>query len=369
MIIDSHVHTFPFLGSAPGFSSQDDHLACLQREMAIHHQPVRRQRDSAIVPDHIIWVPDDPSPAGRKDVAFHVGRCGRMEWTKGCVDYYKQWLPPSREESACSADYLVAEMDYAGVDVGVLHNDVLYGKLNDFLAEADRRYPGRFLLTAHVDETALDRPEAIAELQRAVELGHRGLFISNWLMWLDGYRRCVDRAAFDGFWAEVERLGLVVYWAPGASPLPGMAGRLDSYRRWATVIERHPAIRTIVANSLSNELLFGERGPLPGEIRALVEHGNFCIEVLFPIRRGGVEEYPYRESLKALRYMVDVVGPRALVWGSDVPNVLRHCTYAQSLEYLRRHADFVPGADMELILGGNLARMFCLSSAGGVAAS
>jgi len=310
--------------------------------------------------DHTLWAPDDPSPAGREDVQFHVGRLGRMEWTVGGVDYYKQWLPPSLERTESSVDYIVAEMDYAGVDVGVLHNDVLYGKLNGFLAEADRRYPGRFLLTAHVDETALDKPAAIAELQRAVELGHRGLFASNWLLWLDGYRRLVDHPDFDGFWAEVERLGLVVYWAPGASPLAGMAGRLDSYRRWAAVIERHPAIRTVVPNSLSSELLFSERRPLRGEIRALVEHGDFCIEVLFPIRQGAVEEYPYCESLEALRALYDAVGPRTLVWGSDMPNVLRHCTYAQSLEYVRRHAHFIPPADLNLILGANLARLFRL---------
>ena len=41
-----------------------------------------------------------------------------------------------------------------------------------------------------------------------------------------------------------------------------------------------------------------------------------------------------------------------------MPNVLRHCTYAQSLEYLRRHAEFIPDEDMDLILGGNLARLF-----------
>jgi len=99
---------------------------------------------------------------------------------------------------------------------------------------------------------------------------------------------------------------------------------------------------------------------LPGEIRALVEYGNFCIEVLFPIRRGGVEEYPYHQSLEALHYMVDAIGPQGLVWGSDLPNVLRHCTYAQSLDYMRRHADFIPTADMDLIVGGNLARLFRL---------
>ena len=68
-------------------------------------------------------------------------------------------------------------MDHAGVDVAVLQNDVLYGKLTDFFYECSLRYPGRFLLAAHVDETSLASPEALEELHRATEqLGHRGLF-------------------------------------------------------------------------------------------------------------------------------------------------------------------------------------------------
>jgi hypothetical protein len=52
-----------------------------------------------------------------------------------------------------------------------------------------------------------------------------------------------------------------------------------------------------------------------------------------------------------------------------MPNVLRHCTYAQSLEYLQRHAGFIPPADMGLILGGNLARLFNLGGAAEVGAA
>ena len=140
-----------------------------------------------------------------------------------------------------------------------------------------------------------------------------------------------------------------------------MDGYLDSFRRWNNVIERHPNIASVVPNGLSTELLFGDRGPLPDEVRALIDHGRFCIEVLFPIRRGGIEEYPYPQSLEAVRYLYDTYGPEALVWGSDMPNVIRHCTYAQSLQYLLRHADFIPPADMEHILSGNLVRLFRLN--------
>lgn|GEM_PF-5791351 len=50
----------------------------------------------------------------------------------------------------------------------------------------------------------------------------------------------------------------------------------------------------------------------------------------------------------------------ALCWASDYPPVLCHMTYQQSLEAGRTHSTFIPKDDLELILGGNLARLLDL---------
>jgi predicted TIM-barrel fold metal-dependent hydrolase len=52
------------------------------------------------------------------------------------------------------------------------------------------------------------------------------------------------------------------------------------------------------------------------------------------------------------------LGPTKLLWGSDMPNVERSCTYRQSLDYLRRHCAFIPAADLDLIVGGNADRLY-----------
>ena len=44
--------------------------------------------------------------------------------------------------------------------------------------------------------------------------------------------------------------------------------------------------------------------------------------------------------------------------GSDMSNVERHCTYRQSLDYLRNHCDFIPAKGMNKICGGDVARLF-----------
>ena len=53
-----------------------------------------------------------------------------------------------------------------------------------------------------------------------------------------------------------------------------------------------------------------------------------------------------------------MVGGGRLVWGSDMPNVERHCTYRQSLDYLRQFGRIIPPSEMDRILGGNLAALF-----------
>jgi hypothetical protein len=98
-IIDCHAHIFPPAATAAGFPDVATHLLHQQRSMHMHgNQPYRRLRDRAIVADRPLWDPNDPSPAGRRDVNFHVGTHGRYEWTAGGEDQYVQFLAPWMED-------------------------------------------------------------------------------------------------------------------------------------------------------------------------------------------------------------------------------------------------------------------------------
>ena len=82
-----------------------------------------------------------------------------------------------------------------------------------------------------------------------------------------------------------------------------------------------------------------------------------------PITWGGRWDYPYREAQPLIRDARDRFGAEKLMWGSDMPNVERFCTYTQSLDYLRRYCDFLPASDMDRILGDNAARLYRISAA------
>ena len=85
---------------------------------------------------------------------------------------------------------------------------------------------------------------------------------------------------------------------------------------------------------------------------------NVFSEVLIPILMRGERDYPYHEVRELIREYHQRLGPSRLIWGSDMPNVERHCTYPQSLSYLRDYCDFISSREMEMICGGNIASLF-----------
>ena len=79
----------------------------------------------------------------------------------------------------------------------------------------------------------------------------------------------------------------------------------------------------------------------PPEVAALLDGGPVSTEVLYPIAWGGRMPYPYARAQAHFRQTYERFGPRKLLWGSDMPNVGRYCTYRQALGYLWDHADFL----------------------------
>lgn len=361
MIIDSHVHTFPYMGGASGYASPEEHLRRIQRTMyGSINRPVRK-RDGAMVVEQTLWNGKDPGPEGQREVSFRVGKFGRMEWTVDGEDLWVQYFAPSLENNTSSPDYIVAEMDYAGVDVGVLQNAGVYGFLNDYFAECVRRYPDRFIGLAQVREPRAHTDEQMSELQRAAEvLGLKGLFYHRVGFWDDGYKDNVDDHKYDEFWELVRRLGLILFWDPAGVPFPSAETYTEEMERMYRVLERHPGIPNVLVQALPLGYFARDgRYELPPVVDELAKLPDFGFELAYPISYGGMYEYPYREIWPLIEQLYDRYGPERLIWGSDMPNVLRFCTYRQSYAYLQQ-CPFLNKQDLDLILGGNLARMFAL---------
>jgi predicted TIM-barrel fold metal-dependent hydrolase len=81
-------------------------------------------------------------------------------------------------------------------------------------------------------------------------------------------------------------------------------------------------------------------------------------ELLYPISWGGRSEYPYAKALVQFHQLVDRFGSKRFIWGSDMPNVERYCTYRQTLTYIWDHSDFLNSADRLAMFHGNALALF-----------
>ena len=137
-----------------------------------------------------------------------------------------------------------------------------------------------------------------------------------------------------------------------------------SMQKFTALMKRFPTIRFVLVMGPPVGF-FGKSGQweFPEPVLEAYRNENLLIEVMFPITWGGKWDYPYPEAQRLIHGMRDTFGAGKLVWGSDMPNVERFCTYGQSLEYLRRYCDFLPASDMDRILGDNAARLYRISAA------
>ena len=104
-------------------------------------------------------------PSSLRAVDFRVGRFGRFEWTANGTDLYLQFFPPSLQAMDSPPEFMLQQMARAGVDRAVLQNARPYGRLNEYIAQAVRAYPDKFIGLADVDEARGD--DAIARVDDA----------------------------------------------------------------------------------------------------------------------------------------------------------------------------------------------------------
>ena len=352
--VDSHVHIFPNMGGRSGFDSVAQHMQ-FSRHIALHRSEGRRLDDNAPVVGGE-WRDGEDLDG----IDFRGGDYGRFLWTAGGYDYARYYLPPTARELDSPPEQVIAQMDYVGIDRAVVQAGHVYGRLNDWLSEVAARYPERLWPLATVEEWRADEPRQIRELERAVRrLGLRGIFFDTGLIGRFGRSELADNACFDPFWQTVRELGIPVFWNI-TSPNSAGGAWLQQNRAFTNWLARYPDVSCVYTHGIPLYRFMDDRGAIsiPEEVWKPLEAANVLTEILVPILMGGVWDYPYAEAAPVIRQYHERLGAERLIWGSDLPNVERHCTYRQSLDYLRRYCDFIPPSDMARITGENTRALF-----------
>ncbi|MBS0631995.1 MAG: amidohydrolase [Verrucomicrobia bacterium] len=367
-VIDSHVYCFTPPDTPAGHASGAEHMAYWQRQYALHHQPAFRVRDRAPGDSHQLLDPCLDSPlrlAGNRH--FRVDRnCNRLIWTIDGEDYTKQQLPPNVIEFSAGA--MVAEMDHAGVDWGLIHADATLTRDTAYLAACVAAFPDRLGAMAPIDEWLIpEHPEqAIRQAIDAIQT-HRLHALK--IIPAYAYQRTASRSFNDAswrpFWQAVAQLGVPVFFTLGSRP--GAAdprrGFIDELWELRKLLDLHPTLQSSITHGYPwRDFLTGETFNLPEDMWSPLKDTNTCLEVGFPYRVGDLLDYPYPACRPVLEQMLVQLGSDRLLWGSDMPFQNRYCTYRQSRDYIERYCDlFLSAEDRAKLMGGNTTRLLKLA--------
>ena len=216
MIYDSHAYCFPDLRGNGGFADRDEFQRHVQLAVAGmgHSREPWRKRDRAPADTSALADLSRGWSFDALEGANLTASRGRFEWTGGGETYVKQLMPPSIADMDYDADSLIAEMDYAGVDMAMLHRTAYLGIGNDFVANCVRQYPDRLQGLAFI-EPWLVQPEpdaCIAKLDEAIN--RQGLSALQFMpMFLSAYEQYEDWDApgFKPFWDAVAEMAIPVF--------------------------------------------------------------------------------------------------------------------------------------------------------------
>jgi predicted TIM-barrel fold metal-dependent hydrolase len=358
MIVDCHAHVFRNWQGACGHPSSAVHLRYLQKVVTRPAARTFRARDGLEVKPSMLFRAGDNTWAGLTDVGFRAGRFGQLAFTFEGDDYYVQYLPVGMQELVCPPELMLAQMTVAGVDHCILQAGGGYGAMNDYNAYAQRQHPGKFTGLLHVDEATADCAGTLAEVDRAADaLGLSGLYYAQDFS-RHGYGRNVDHPDFRPFWDKIVARRLPVFIELSSTPTYDAAGYLQNLAALDALLTRYPAHRFLLVMG-PPVAYFGTTGQwdFPDAALAAYNRENLQIEVMFPITWGGEWDYPYPEAQALIRGLRDRFGASKLMWGSDMPNVERFCTYRQCVDYVRRHCPFLAAGEKDRILGANAAEM------------
>jgi predicted TIM-barrel fold metal-dependent hydrolase len=93
------------------------------------------------------------------------------------------------------------------------------------------------------------------------------------------------------------------------------------------------------------------------DILRLGEESNIWMKVsYFPEAAPSTEKYPFPTAKQRFRELYDHIGPGKMIWGSNYPPVLRACSYAESVDFIRSECDFLSEADRSAIFAGNFIK-------------
>ena len=268
-----------------------------------------------------------------------------------------QLLPPYGEKTVFTAEMLLANMDWAGVDKAVMLQGPFYGACNPYVLEAQSRHPDRLFGAAFLDPWAPDNRTAFDAI--AASSGFRAVklecSVSAGLCGIHPEAR-LDAPEIAWLWAELEERGWVLVLDLGA-----VGSRSYQTSAVRAIAEEHPGLRIVVAH-LGQPTPQAEADPALWRLWLdqidLGRLPNVWFDTAALPHYVPDEDYPYPSAGRYLRLATERIGPARIMWGTDQPGLLGYANYPQLVKLAALHTGFLSSDERALILGGNALHVY-----------
>lgn len=358
-IIDGHTYCFPPLDSPAGLPLEEK-MRRIQQELGTHHTFTMRESDRAIVDNSSLI---DPETGAFRDVRWKRDHLNRLSWEFEGETYMKGNLPPLLSNAEYQTEQLVAAMDFAQVDMSILHTYPTFGVMSRMHRQAVRRFPDRLRRVVPLPFDAQSPQQFAERVEEEIEFGgvcglqfftgwHQSRFAGSW-----------DDPQMNAFWNFVVSLNIPIYFTLALGHTSQfMEGSKDFFlqeqTRLARWMERFPEAIVVVTHGLPwRGYIEHNRIAVPEAAWSVFENPNCHLQLLLPLRIGDIWEYPYKEVEPTLHECIERVGIDRLIWGTDMPMLERFCTYGQAIRHISHHTSGLSRQDVAKLLGGNVGRL------------
>lgn len=215
----------------------------------------------------------------------------------------RQMMPPYMINCENTADMLISNMDYAGVNGAVITQEEIDGNQDGYLLKAKEEYPNRLKICSLYEE---NKPFNIDGF--------------------DGIKICAGRLKTQDLTKHYK-----VFEAADKNNMFISIDMADGALQTASLfemIQQYPNLKIVIGH-------FGmvTRKDWKAQIQ-LAQNKNVFVE------SGGItwlfnsEFYPYPSAIKAIREAADICGFEKLMWGSDYPRTMVEITYKMSFDFV-----------------------------------
>lgn len=220
----------------------------------------------------------------------------------------RQMMPPYMISGENTADMLISNMDYAGVNGAVITQEEIDGNQDDYLITAKKNYPDRLKICSLYEEGKAFQTNGF-----------------------DGIKICAGRLptqdltkhykVFEA--AEKNNMFISIDMADGDLQTGSLL----------EMIQQYPDLRMAVGHfGMVTRKNWEEQIKLAQNKNVYIESGG--ITWLF-----NSEFYPYPSAVKAINEAAEICGFDKLMWGSDYPRTMVEITYKMSFDFILKSND------------------------------